>query len=257
MRILHIGDIIGATGRKAVKSFLPDVRRQYRPDIIVANAENASGGFGITYAVYEELKKLDIDIMTTGNHIWDNRETELSIHKMDTLIRPANLPEGVPGNGTITIEKNGEKFTVINLIGRVYMSLSDCPFRKFDSMIKDTEGFVMVDFHAEATSEKAAFGFYADGRAACVVGTHTHVQTADERILDKGTLFLTDVGMCGARNSVIGMEKEAPIERFLKGMPRKFEVEKRGKMMFNALFFEYDSSVGVTDFARISVTSGD
>ena len=258
MRILHIGDIIGRTGRKAVKTFLPLVRQEYKPDIIVANAENASGGFGITYAVYEELRRLDIDIMTTGNHIWDNRETETSIHKMDCLIRPANMPEGVPGNGYITIEKNGKKFTVINLIGRVYMALSDCPFKKFDAIRSYIdEGFVMVDFHAEATSEKAAFGFYTDGKAGVVVGTHTHVQTSDERVLPKGTLFQTDVGMCGALNSVIGMEKEAPIERFLKGMPRKFEVEKRGKMLFNALFFEYGDNNEITDFKRLSITSGD
>lgn len=257
MRILHIGDIIGRTGRKAVTSFLPDVRQRYKPDIIIANAENASGGFGITYAVYEELRRLDIDIMTTGNHIWDNRETEMSISKMDVLIRPANLPEGVPGKGMITIEKNGEKLTVINLIGRVFMGLSDCPFRKFDSLREQAEGFVMVDFHGEATSEKSAFGFYADGRAGCVTGTHTHVQTADERVLPKGTLFMTDVGMCGALNSVIGMEKEAPIERFVKGLPRKFEVEKRGKMLFNALFFEYNDIGEIIDFERVTITSGE
>ncbi|PLX68287.1 MAG: TIGR00282 family metallophosphoesterase [Denitrovibrio sp.] len=257
MRILHIGDIIGRTGRKAVTSFLPEVRRKYRPDVIIANAENASGGFGITYAVYEELLKLDIDIMTTGNHIWDNRETEMSIHKMDKLIRPGNLPEGVPGKGVITISKNEQKFTMINLIGRVYMGLSDCPFRKFDSLREQTEGFVMVDFHGEATSEKAAFAFYADGKAGAVVGTHTHVQTADERVLPKGTLFQTDAGMCGALNSVIGMEKEAPIERFLKGVPRKFEVEKRGKMLFNALFFDYNDNHEIVEYERLSITSGD
>jgi len=249
--------MIGRTGRKAVTSFLPEVRRKYSPDIIIANAENASGGFGITYAVYEELRKLDIDILTTGNHIWDNRETEMSIHKMDILIRPDNLPEGVPGNGFITISKNGQEFTVINLIGRVFMGLSDCPFRKFDSLKEQLKGFVMVDFHGEATSEKSAFAFYADGRAGAVVGTHTHVQTSDERVLPKGTLFQTDVGMCGALNSVIGMEKDAPIERFVKGVPRKFEVEKRGKMLFNALFFDYNDDLEITEYERLSITSGD
>jgi len=258
VRILHIGDIIGRTGRKAVKTFLPETRQKYRPDIIIANVENASGGFGITYAVYDELKKLDIDIMTTGNHIWDNRETEMSIHKMDSLIRPANLPPGVSGSGFITVEKNGGKFTAVNLIGRIFMGLSDCPFRKFDEIYKQVEdSFVFVDFHAEATSEKNAFGFYADGRAKAVAGTHTHVQTSDERLLPKGTLYQTDVGMCGAQNSVIGMEKDAPIERFVKGLPRKFEVEKRGKMLFNALFFEYDSDFAITEYARVAITSGD
>jgi metallophosphoesterase (TIGR00282 family) len=257
VRVLHIGDIVGRTGRKAVTTFLPDIRKEYKPDIIIANVENASGGFGITYATYEEFRKLDVDIMTTGNHIWDNRETEVSIHKMDTLIRPANLHPDVPGKGFITIEKNGEKFTAVNLIGRVFMALSDCPFRKFDSIYDELEGFIFVDFHGEATSEKAAFAFHADGKAGCVVGTHTHVQTNDERVLPKGTLFQTDVGMCGSLNSVIGMAKEAPIERFIKGMPRKFEVEKRGKMLFNALFFEYDENLKVIDFSKISVTSGD
>lgn len=137
------------------------------------------------------------------------------------------------------------------------MGLSDCPFRKLDELRSQAEGFVMVDFHGEATSEKAAFAFYADGRIGTVVGTHTHVQTADERVLPKGTLFQTDVGMCGALNSVIGMEKEAPIERFIKGMPRKFEVEKRGEMMFNALFFEYDDNLTISDFKRLSISSGD
>ncbi|PLX66189.1 MAG: TIGR00282 family metallophosphoesterase [Denitrovibrio sp.] len=258
MRILHIGDIIGRTGRKAVTTFLPKVRQEFMPDIIVANVENASGGFGITYAIYEEFRRLDVDIMTTGNHIWDNRETEGSIVKMDNLIRPANLPEGVPGNGFITIEKNGQEFTVINLIGRVFMGLSDCPFRKFDKIKEQVnDGFIMVDFHGEATSEKNAFGYYVDGKVGAVVGTHTHVQTSDERVLPKGTLFQTDVGMCGALNSVIGMEKEAPIERFMKGMPRKFEVEKRGELMFNALFFEYNDNSEITDFKRLSITSGD
>lgn len=257
MRVLHIGDIVGRTGRKAVTSSLPDIRKEYKPDIIIANVENASGGFGITYATYEEFRRLDVDIMTTGNHIWDNRETEMSIHKMDLLIRPANLHPDVPGRGSITIEKNGEKFTAVNLIGRVFMGLSDCPFRKFDELYEEFEGFTFVDFHGEATSEKAAFAFYADGRANCVVGTHTHVQTNDERVLPKGTLFMTDVGMCGSLNSVIGMAKEAPIERFIKGMPRKFEVEKRGKMLFNALFFEYNQSLEITDYSKISVTSGD
>ncbi len=257
MKVLHIGDIIGRTGRKAVQTFLPAVRAEYKPDIIIANAENSSGGFGISYAVYEELLRLDIDILTTGNHVWDNKEVEKTIGKMDRLIRPANMSEGVPGRGSITIEKNGEKFTCVNLIGRVFMGLSDCPFRKFDKIMEDAEGFVFVDFHAEATSEKTAFGLYADGRAGAVAGTHTHVQTNDERLLPKGTLYLTDTGMCGALNSVIGMEKYAPIERFLTGMPRKFEVEKRGKILFNALFFEYGSDLKVTGFSTVCITSGD
>lgn len=257
MRILHIGDIIGRSGRKAVQTFLPAVRSEYKPDIIIANAENSSGGFGITYAVYEELLRLDIDILTTGNHVWDNKETEKTIDKMERLIRPANMPEGLPGRGYITIEKNGEKFTAVNLIGRVFMGLSDCPFRKFDSIIKETEGFVFVDFHAEASSEKTAFGFYADGRAGAVAGTHTHVQTNDDRVLPKGTLYITDTGMCGSLNSVIGMEKSAPIERFLMGLPRKFEVENRGKILFNALFFEYDENRVINNFSKLAITSGD
>lgn len=257
MRILHIGDIIGRAGRKSVQTFLPSVRSEYKPDIIIANAENSSGGFGITYAVYEELMRLDIDILTTGNHVWDNKETEKTIDKMTNLIRPANMPEGLPGKGYITIEKNGQKFTAINLIGRVYMGLSDCPFRKFDNIIQEAEGFVFVDFHAEATSEKAAFGFYADGRANTVVGTHTHVQTNDDRVLPKGTLYLTDTGMCGSLNSVIGMEKDAPIQRFVSGLPKKFEVENRGKILFNALFFEYDENRAITSFSKLAITSGD
>ena len=250
---------MGRPGRRVLTSCLHDVRRKYSPDIIVCNVENAASGFGITKSVYDEILKLGVDVMTSGNHIWDVREIEGYIDKLDRLVRPANMAEELPGKGHLTIHKNGESLTVINLMGRVFMPLSDCPFKKFDSIYNElSEGQnILVDFHAEATSEKAAFAHHVDGRAAAVVGTHTHVQTADDRVLDKGTLFMSDVGMCGMYDGVIGMDKEGPVKRFLTGKPQKFEVKSKGRHILNALFFEIDNDGKITAHDRAStVTEG-
>ncbi len=239
MNVLLIGDIIGRTGRKALKKFLPEVIKKYEIDFIVANAENSAGGNGLTRKVYNELVNLNIDVLTSGNHIFDKKEIFDFIDKAENILRPANYPPGVPGRGYNIFEKNGIKVGVINLMGRVFMGIAlDCPFRKFDKIyneIKDKVDYIIVDFHAEVTSEKNAFGYYVDGRADVVFGTHSHVATADEKLLKNGTVYITDVGMTGAYHSVIGMEIDKPIKRFLTGISEKFDVSKEG-LLFQGLF---------------------
>lgn len=241
MRFLLIGDVIGRTGRTALKHFLPVLISEENIDFVVANGENAAGGFGITKKVFNELIFLNIDVITSGNHIWDKKEVLEFIDSEHRLLRPANYPPGTPGNGYGIYEKNGEKVAVINLMGRVFMGIPlDCPFRKFDEIyeeVKDKADYIIVDFHAETTSEKTAFGFYVDGRADIVFGTHSHVQTSDEIFLPKGTAYITDVGLTGALYSVIGMKIEEPIEKFLTGMPRKYEVAT-GDLLFQGLIVD-------------------
>ena len=240
MRILCIGDIIGRTGRNALKHFLPNVIKEERIDFIIANGENAAGGFGLTKKVFKELKNLGIDIITSGNHIWDKKEVTDFIDKEEALLRPANYPKA-PGRGYGIFKKNDKSIAVINLMGRVFMGIPlDCPFKKFDEIyekIKDSVDFIIVDFHGDATSEKQAFGFYVDGRADLVFGTHSHVQTSDERFLPEGTGYITDLGLSGTLESVIGMEKEEAIYKFLTGMPVKYKVAK-GKLAFQGLVFD-------------------
>ncbi len=240
MRILCIGDIIGRTGRNALKHFLPNVIKEEKIDFIVANGENAAGGFGLTKKVFKELKNLEIDVITSGNHIWDKKEVTEFIDKEETLLRPANYPKA-PGRGYGIFKKNDKSIAVINLMGRVFMGIPlDCPFKKFDEIyekIKDSVDFIIVDFHGDATSEKQAFGFYVDGRADLVFGTHSHVQTSDERFLPEGTGYITDLGLSGTLESVIGMEKEEAIYKFLTGMPVKYKVAK-GKLAFQGLVFD-------------------
>ncbi len=255
MRFLCIGDIIGRTGRKALKTFLPDIIEKEKIDFIVANGENAAGGFGLTKKVFDELKTLGIDVITSGNHIFDKKEIFSFIDKEETLLRPANYPPSVPGKGYGIYKKGNKNIAVINLMGRALMGIPlDCPFRKFDEIygeIKDKADYIIVDFHAEATSEKNAFGFYVDGRADIVFGTHSHVATADEMILPKGTAYITDVGLTGAKYSVIGMKIDEPIKKFLTGMPVKYEVSKEG-LLFQALFVEKTEKE--TIIKRIKIT---
>ncbi|WP_029519863.1 TIGR00282 family metallophosphoesterase [Persephonella sp. IF05-L8] len=239
MKFLCIGDVIGRTGRNALKRFLPEVREKYQPDFIVLNGENAAGGFGLTKKVYDELLSMGIDVITSGNHIFDKKEITQFIDQEEKLLRPANYPPQALGRGYGIYEKNGKKIAVINLMGRVFMGISlDCPFRKFDEIyekIKEEVDYIIVDFHAEATSEKTAFGYYVDGRADIVFGTHSHVATADEMILPKGTAYITDVGLTGPKYSVIGMKIEEPIQKFITGMPVKYDVAK-GALIFQAIF---------------------
>ncbi|RLJ71341.1 hypothetical protein BCF55_1640 [Hydrogenivirga caldilitoris] len=254
MRFLIVGDIIGSPGRKGVRRFLEDRGGEF--DVVIANVENAAGGFGITRKVYEELKSYGIDVFTSGNHIWDKKEVYEFIDKAGDLLRPANYPEGVPGKGFGIYEKGDIRFGVVNLMGRVFLEPNlDNPFRVFDriyELLSKEVDIVLVDFHAEVTSEKWAFGIYADGRASVVYGTHTHVPTADETLLKNGTAYVTDVGMTGAWYSVIGMNYKEPIERFIYALPRKFRVEEKEKVVFNAVSVDIDETSGkATGISRI------
>lgn len=225
MRILFLADIVGRTGRQAVAKTLPKWRERYAPDIILANGENAAGGKGITPAVMNDLAALGIAGFTSGNHIWDKNDIYPVLNADPRIVRPANYSPLAPGKGFTHFEVLDKTLAVISLTGRIFMEPADCPFRTFDAIYAQLQTpFVFVDFHAEATSEKACFAYYADGRASVVIGTHTHVQTADERILPNGTAFLTDAGMCGALHSSIGMELEPSIRRFLTGMPARSEI---------------------------------
>lgn len=246
MKVLFIGDIIGEPGRKMVRAQLRGLREKHRPDLVIANGENAAGGFGITSEIADELLFLGIDVLTSGNHVWDKKEIEPYLAKQDRLIRPANYPEGVPGVGSIVVSTDNGKAAVLNLEGRVFMSNLDDPFRVADKEIeklKKETPVLIIDFHAEATSEKIALAWYLDGKASAVIGTHTHVQTADERVLPKGTAFITDAGMTGPTDSVIGVKKEQAIARFLTHTPHRFEIPK-GPVHLCAVVLDIDAQTG-------------
>ncbi len=247
MKVLFIGDIVGKIGRQAVKSLLPNLVNRYKIDAVIANGENAAGGFGITEKTAEDLFNCGIHIITTGNHVWDKKEAVHYISKENRILRPLNYPPGVPGYGSIIYTlPNKEKIAVMNISGRVFMNTLDCPFRSGKAeaeKLKESTNAVLIDFHAEATSEKIAFGYYMDGIVSAVIGTHTHVQTADEKILNGGTAYITDVGMTGPQDSVIGIEKEQIVERFLSHMPRKYDVAG-GKGIFSGVVIEIDEKSG-------------
>lgn len=256
MKVAFFGDVVGKPGRTALEDGIK-VARSEGADFIIINGENASGGIGLTPENAEQLLDMGIDLITTGNHVWGKKEMVDKIVSMDKVIRPANYPPGVPGRGFAVIRSNSFRLAVINLQGRVFMGGNDCPFRKADEIIESLSmdaDAIIVDFHAEATSEKNALGIYLDGRAAAVLGTHTHIQTADERVLPNGTAYITDVGMCGPMDSVIGMESRTVIPRFLTGMPTKFEVGG-GRAMVNAVMIDIDHSTGKSrSIERINYT---
>ncbi|HEY6873683.1 MAG TPA: TIGR00282 family metallophosphoesterase [Geobacteraceae bacterium] len=257
VKLLFIGDIIGKTGRQAISRELHRLVDRYMVDLVIANGENAAGGFGLTEEVAGDLFKLGINVLTSGNHIWDKKDSLDFIRREEKLVRPANYPEGTPGRGSAVFTTAGDiKVGILNLEGRVFMNNLECPFRVADREIgrlKMETPVVLVDFHAEATSEKAALGWYLDGRASAVIGTHTHVQTADERILPGGTAYMTDAGMTGAFDSVIGIRKEEAIAKFLTQLPVRFEVAK-GNMRLNGVVIEVDEMNGrAVGIERISV----
>ncbi|MFA5097820.1 MAG: TIGR00282 family metallophosphoesterase [Candidatus Margulisiibacteriota bacterium] len=242
-KIIFIGDINGRPGRETVKKLLPSVRSQYCPDLVIANGENCAGGMGINKKKYDELTSLGIDVVTGGNHVWHCKNFASEIDSCPAFVRPANYPPGAPGRGSLISKGIG----VISLLGRVFMKELDCPFRCAEVLmgeLKKETRVIVVDLHAEATSEKTAFAHFSDGRSSAVLGTHTHVQTADERILSQGTAFITDVGMCGSYDSVIGVDKNAIIQRFISQMPHRFEVESKGPLIFNAVYLEIDEESG-------------
>lgn len=247
MKVLVIGDIMGEPGRRAVARAIPRLIAHRKIDVVIGNGENVAGGFGITPELAEELFEMGLAVITTGNHAWDKKEILDYFPREPRLLRPANYPVGVPGHGSYVIETSSEeRLAVLHLMGRVYMPTLDCPFqvaRKELVGLKNRAAAVIVDMHAEATSEKMAMGHYLDGEVTAVVGTHTHVQTADEQILPKGTAYMTDIGMTGPLHSVIGVKKELAIEKFLTGMPRRFEVAT-GPTVFCAALVELDARLG-------------
>jgi len=244
--VLFLGDIMGRPGRRALRKFLPSFLEKYSPSLIMANGENAAGGLGITGEIGQELL-IHVDILTSGNHIWDKREALTYLEKEDRLLRPANYPPENPGRGYFVFENSaGRKAAVLNLQGRVFMEPIDCPFKTAEREVKRLKAItpvILVDFHAEATSEKQALGWYLDGQASAVIGTHTHVPTADERILPGGTAYITDVGMVGGYNSVIGISREQAVNRFLTARPQRFEPGKDG-LVFSAVYIEIDMRSG-------------
>jgi len=246
IRILFFGDLIGRPGRTILRKYISGLRKKYSPHIIIANGENAAGGVGITEKIGNELLTY-VDVLTSGNHIWDKKEGIEYIDKEPRLLRPANYPDINPGCGTHIFEsEEGKKIGVLNLQGRVFMEAIDCPFRTADSAIesiKKTTPVIVVDFHAEATSEKQALGWYLDGRVSAVIGTHTHIPTADERILPGGTAYITDAGMVGGLNSVIGIRKTQAVQRFLTARPQRFEPSKEGALL-TALYLEVNPESG-------------
>jgi metallophosphoesterase (TIGR00282 family) len=261
IRLLFIGDIVGRPGRDLIKRGVAALREYHQADLVIANAENAAAGFGITRDLGEQILDAGVDVMTSGNHIWDKREAIDYIGIEPRLLRPANFPAGVPGNGSyIARTESGVSVGVVNVMGRVFMLNIDDPFavvlRTIDE-VRQRARVIFVDFHAEATSEKVAMGWHLDGKVTAVVGTHTHVQTADDRILPKGTAYLTDVGMTGPHDSVIGVEVEAALGRFLNAMPARFETAT-GNPRLNAVVVEADETTGrATEIERLSYSLGE
>ncbi|MGU3494695.1 TIGR00282 family metallophosphoesterase [Xanthobacteraceae bacterium A53D] len=251
MRILFLGDVVGRTGRDVVTSRLPGLVSDWKLDLVVVNGENAAGGFGITEAIYDDIRAAGADAVTLGNHAFDQREALVFIERAGALVRPANYPPGTPGRGAAMVEtRSGERALVVNIMGRTFMDPMDDPFAALDRVLDGVElgrvvDAVVVDFHAETTSEKQAFGYYADGRATLVVGTHTHVPTADHRILPGGTAYLTDAGMCGSYDGVIGMDKEEPLRRFTRKIGAGRFEPATGPASLSGIAVETDPSTGL------------
>jgi metallophosphoesterase (TIGR00282 family) len=251
MRILFLGDVVGRAGRNAVCAELPRLRDRYRTDFVIVNGENAAGGFGITEAICQEFLDAGADVVTTGNHVFDQREALVFIERQPRLLRPANFPPGAPGRGAGLFEAaNGAQVLVMNLMGRVFMEAMDCPFQRLDrelgdGALKAKADAIIVDFHAETTSEKQSFGFFADGRVSAVIGTHTHAPTADEHVLPGGTAYIGDAGMCGDYLSVIGMLKEEPIRRFQTKIPSNRFEPAMGEATICGVLIETDDATGL------------
>lgn len=243
MRLLFIGDVVGSLGRKKVSEYLPKLKKKYRPQVTIVNGENAASGRGITERIYKGFLQDGADIITMGNHTWDNKAIFDFIDSAKKMVRPANFPEGTPGHGMIFVKVNQLELAVINMQGRSFMVDLDDPFRKADELIEEAQRrtpFIFFDFHAETTSEKQSMGWYLDGRVSAVVGTHTHVQTNDARILPRGTAYLTDVGMTGPYDGVLGMKKEPVIEKFLSALPQRFEVVEEGRSILSGCVIDID-----------------
>jgi len=265
MKLLFFGDIVGKIGRRALAKILPELKKEFKPDLILANGENLAHGLGATVSTVQNVLRAGVDYLTAGNHFWDKKEVREVVKQKLPIIRPANFPNSYSGQGYVLIKTKFGNLLLINLSGRVFIqdlqtkAKLSCPFRKFDrifSQFKNRVKFIMVDFHAEATAEKSAFGYYLDGRASAVFGTHTHIQTVDEKILDSGTAYLTDVGMVGAKDSVIGVNKQFIIEIMTKSRRKsllqelklkklkKEYIPEKGLVIINGVFLELDNKTG-------------
>jgi metallophosphoesterase (TIGR00282 family) len=245
-RVLFLGDVCSEAGRNAVRTALPKLREEKGASVAVVNVENAAGGYGITPRLGEEILRAGADCMTTGDHAFDRKEAWVYFREQPKLLRPLNFPPDVPGSGYIVISKNGFRLRVINLLGRVFLKTVDCPFRTVTHLLDEETGdgaATVVDFHAEATAEKKAMGWFLDGRVSAVLGTHTHVQTADERILPQGTAYITDVGMCGAFDSVLGMKQEQSLRRLLEQVPLRLYPATEN-VRLNGVVVEIDETTG-------------
>jgi len=246
MNILFVGDVVGSMGREMVKEYLPKLKSYYKPQITIVNGENSAGGRGITESIYKQLLEAGANAVTLGNHAWDNKGIFDFINTAKYMTRPANFPDA-PGTGMVFLRLNNLEVAVINLQGRTFMPPLDCPFKKAEELIKIAKArtnIIFVDFHAEATSEKQAMGWFLDGKVTAVVGTHTHVQTADERILPAGTAYLTDVGMTGPYDEILGMDKGPVLYRFQTSLPARFEVPKTGRKQLSACLIHINKETG-------------
>jgi len=248
LTVICVGDVFGEPGRRAIQMLLPKLKKQHEADLAVVNVENSASGFGVTPLIARTFLEQGVDVMTSGNHIWDKKEIIEYIVKENLLLRPANYPPGTPGAGSIVVKAGPHKVAVLNLMGRVFLPQLDCPFRKANEEVERLRAetpIIVVDMHAEATSESQAMGWHLDGRVSAVVGTHRHVQTADERLLPKGTAYITDLGMTGSRDSVLGFEISASHRLFLSGMPTRLPVEEKSKVVkLNSALVDIDDLSG-------------
>ncbi|MBO1085500.1 MULTISPECIES: TIGR00282 family metallophosphoesterase [Enterococcus] len=247
MRVLFIGDVVGAMGREIITEYLPRLKKKYRPQMTIVNGENAASGRGITEKIYKKFLQDGVDVVTMGNHTWDNRDIFEFIDDAKKMVRPANFPEGTPGQGIVFVKVNQLELAVINMQARSFMVDLDDPFRKMTELVEEARKrtpIIFVDFHGETTSEKQAMGWFLDGKVSAVVGTHTHVQTNDARILPQGTAYLTDVGMTGPYDGILGMRREPVIEKFLTALPKRFEVVEQGRGLLSGCILDIDDQTG-------------
>ncbi|MDG5789021.1 TIGR00282 family metallophosphoesterase [Evansella sp. AB-P1] len=256
MKVLFIADVVGSPGRNALKDYLHKLKLKHQPDVTIVNGENAASGKGITEKIYHEIKEMGADVITLGNHAWDKKEIFDFIDNVSDLVRPANFPKGTPGVGYLIKKVGNKKIAIINGQGRTFMAPIDCPFTVLNDIVQEVRKktpYIFVDFHAEATSEKQAMGWYLDGQVSAVVGTHTHVQTADERILHGGTAYITDVGMTGPYDGILGVDKDVVINRFMTSLPARFEVTQ-GREQLNGVILTLNDKTGLADsIQRITI----
>lgn len=256
MRILFIGDIVGKIGRNAISTYLSKLKQEYRPTVSIVNAENAAHGKGLTEKIYKQLLREGVDFMTMGNHTYGQREIYEFIDEAKRMVRPANFPSEAPGVGMRIIQINDIKLAIINLQGRAFMQDIDDPFKKADELVKEAQNvtpYIFVDFHAETTSEKNAMGWYLDGRVSAVVGTHTHIQTSDNRILPSGTGYITDVGMTGFYDGILGINRDEVIERFITSLPQRHVVPDNGRSVLSGVIIDIDKNGKTTNIERILI----